>query len=173
MSQASETIVVGKVGAPYGVKGWVRIISYTEDTQDIFSYQPWNIGDKQNIKVEHWRKHQKGLIAKLVGFDDRDQVDSLKNLDVIIRAEQLPMLADDEFYWRDVIGMRVVTDKGYDLGTLTEIFATGANDVLRVKANAKDAFGQKERLIPMHFEQVIKALDEENKQLVVDWDPSF
>ena len=69
--------------------------------------------------------------------------------------------------------MSVVTDKGYDLGQVSDIMETGANDVLVVKANLKDGFGKKERLIPYLMDQVILSISTENKQICVDWDPGF
>ena len=85
----------------------------------------------------------------------------------------MPELPEGEFYWRDLIGMKVVTTKGYDLGEVTDIMETGANDVLVVKANRNDGFGKKERLIPYLFDQVIDSICKKTKQINVDWDPGF
>ncbi|GAA0351960.1 ribosome maturation factor RimM [Bowmanella denitrificans] len=176
MSDASETLVVGKIGAPYGVKGWVKITSYTEQPEDIFTYAPWLLkseGGLKELKVDQWREHNKGLIAKLVGVEDRDAVDRLKNLEIVISAELLPELEEGDFYWRDLVGMQVVTEKGYNLGTVRELFETGSNDVLVVKANINDAFGQKERMIPYLVDQVVKQVDQAAKIITVDWEPDF
>lgn len=174
MSQASDTLVVGKIGAPYGVKGWVKITSYTDDIEGIFSYSPWLLGgDNEAYQVDHWRTHNKGVIAKLVGVETRDDAESIKNLEISIKADQLPQLADDEFYWRELVGMQVVTLKGYDLGVVKELFETGANDVMLVKANPNDAFGQKERMLPYLYEQVIKEVNKAENTITVDWDPGF
>jgi 16S rRNA processing protein RimM len=80
---------------------------------------------------------------------------------------------EDDFYWRDLIGCQVKTDKGYDLGIVTEIMETGSNDVLVVKANSNDAFGQKERLIPFIEQQVISNVDITSKLITVNWQPDF
>ncbi|GGO75085.1 ribosome maturation factor RimM [Bowmanella pacifica] len=176
MSDASETLVVGKIGAPYGVKGWVKITSYTDQPEGIFDYAPWLLkseGGLKELKVDQWREHNKGLIAKLAGVDDRDAVDRLKNLEIVISAEQLPELEEGDFYWRDLVGMQVVTEKGYNLGTVRELFETGSNDVLVVKANINDAFGQKERMIPYLIDQVVKKVDPAAKTITVDWEPDF
>jgi 16S rRNA processing protein RimM len=69
--------------------------------------------------------------------------------------------------------MSVVTDKGYNLGTVDDLMETGSNDVLVVKANKKDAFGQSERLIPFLTDSVIKGVNHEEKVITVDWDPGF
>ncbi len=176
MSQASETVVIGKIGAPYGVKGWVKINSYTDILDGIFDYAPWLLGQDgqgREFQVDQWRKHNNGLIAKLVGVESRDDAEAIKNLDISIKAEQLPPLEQDEFYWRDLIGMQVVTESGYHLGTVKELFETGANDVMLVRANPGDAFGQKERMVPYLVDQVIKQVDIAANTIKVDWDPGF
>ena len=174
MSQASDTVILGKIGAPYGVKGWVKITTYTDNIEGIFDYSPWFVGDDgKEYTVDHWRTHNKGVVAKLIGVESRDDAEAIKNLDISIKAEQLPQLAEDDFYWRELVGMQVVTEQGYDLGVVKELFETGANDVMLVKAKANDAFGQKERMLPYLYDQVIKQVDKETRTIKVDWDPGF
>lgn len=176
MSKASDTLVIGKIGAPYGVKGWTKITTYTEESTGVFDYSPWFIergGEVQELQIDQWRTHNKGVVAKLVGVENRDEAEALKNLEISVKAEQLPELADDEFYWRDLINMQVVTDKGYDMGVVKELFETGSNDVMLVKAKHNDAFGQKERMIPFLMDQVIKKVDLQANVITVDWDPGF
>ena len=88
-------------------------------------------------------------------------------------AEDLPDLAEDEFYWRELIGLSVTNESGYSMGQVTDILETGSNDVLVVKAKPNDAFGKNERLIPFLTDQVVKAIDKEAKVITVDWDPGF
>ncbi|WP_218312775.1 ribosome maturation factor RimM [Alteromonas antoniana] len=173
MSQASDKVVIGKIGAPYGVKGWVKINSYTETPEGIFDYQPWNLSDDNEYQIDQWRPNGKNLVAKITGVESRDDAERIKNLDICIDADQLPDLGDEGFYWRELTGMQVVTTQGYDLGVVKEVFNTGANDVLQVRANVKDAFGQKERLIPFVFDDVVQSVDKEGKVITVDWDPGF
>ena len=171
-----DIIVVGKLGASYGIKGWLKVFSYTEQSENIFAYSPWLIkvkGEWQAFNVESWKRHGQGMVVKLEGLDVRENAQIFTNAEVAVQAEQLPALSDDEFYWRELYGMSVVTTEGYDLGVVTEILETGSNDVLVVKANLKDAFGQKERLIPFLDEQVIKSIDRTAQRIEVDWDPGF
>jgi 16S rRNA processing protein RimM len=93
--------------------------------------------------------------------------------EISMDATQLPELPQGEFYWRDLIGMSVMTDKGYNLGIVDDLMETGSNDVLVVKANSKDAFGQSERLIPFLTDSVIKEVKYDVKEITVDWDPGF
>ena len=171
-----EQIILGKVGAVYGIKGWLKIHSFTDETEAILDYFPWSLklGNKtQTVEITDWRKHNKGLIVKVANIDDRDEAQALVGSEVLTSEAALPELSEDDFYWRDLIGMSVVTNKGYDLGVVTDMMETGANDVLVVKANLNDGFSKKERLIPYLFEQVIESVSIENKQICVDWDPGF
>lgn len=169
-------IILGKVGAVYGIKGWLKIHSFTDELEAILDYFPWSLklGNKtQTVEVTDWRKHNKGLIVKVGNIDDRDEAQALVGSEILTSESSLPDLPEGEFYWRDLIGMNVVTNKGYDLGIVTDMMETGANDVLVVKANLNDGFSKKERLIPYLLEQVIESVSSENKQICVDWDPGF
>lgn len=176
MTEENSQIIVGKVGAVYGVKGWLKIHSFTEDQEAILDYFPWSLklgNKKQTVDVTDWRRHNKGLVVKIDNIDDRDSAQSLVHSEIFVDKNTLPELPEGEFYWRDLIGMSVVTDKGYDLGQVSDLLETGSNDVLVVKANRNDGFGKKERLIPYIEDQVIMSVSSENKQICVDWDPGF
>ena len=176
MSKQSEQIVVGKLGATYGIRGWLKVHSFTDNAENIFDYSPWLINQKGNwveYKVESWKRHSNGYVCKLSGLDVREEAALMTNFEIAINSDSLPELSEDEFYWRELFGMQVVTTKGYDLGEVTDLLETGSNDVLVVKANLKDAFGQKERLIPYLEEQVIIKVDREAQRIEVDWDPGF
>jgi 16S rRNA processing protein RimM len=176
MSSASDILIIGSIGAPYGVKGWVKINSFTQNKDSVFDYAPWNIkleqGDNQIIKVDQWRVHAKSLVAKLEGVDDRNAAELVKNAEISIQSSQLPEL-DNDFYWKDLIGMQVVTDKGYEMGVVRELFETGANDVMLIKAKINDAFGQKERLLPFLHDSVVLSVNKDGNTITVDWDPAF
>ncbi|GHY80017.1 16S rRNA processing protein RimM [Vibrio cholerae] len=176
MSKQNEKLVVGKLGSSYGIRGWLKVFSYTDNPESIFDYSPWYIdqkGEWVEYKVEGWKRHNKGWVVKLQGLDVREDAHLLTNFEIAIDPASLPELSEDEFYWRELFGMQVVTANGYDLGVVTDMMETGSNDVLVVKANLKDAFGQKERLIPFLEEQVIKVVDRQAQRIEVDWDPAF
>ncbi len=176
MSNQDERIVVGKFGSTYGIRGWLKVFTYTDNPESIFDYSPWYINQKGEwveYKVESWKRHNKGMVCKLEGLEVREEAHLLTNFEIAIDPAVLPELSEDEFYWRELFGMKVVTTKGYDLGEVTDIMETGSNDVLVVKANLKDAFGKKERLVPYLEEQVIKNVDREAQRIEVDWDPGF
>nr|WP_085283257.1 ribosome maturation factor RimM [Colwellia chukchiensis] len=171
-----KEVTLGKVGAVYGIKGWLKIHSFTDDQEAILDYFPWSLklGNKtQSVEITDWRKHNNGLVVKVAGIDDRDIAQKLVGSEIFVNEDALSTLPEGEYYWRDLIGMTVVTDKGYDLGQVSDLMETGANDVLVVKANLKDGFGKKERLIPYLMDQVVLSVSTEHKQICVDWDPGF
>ncbi|WP_394129727.1 ribosome maturation factor RimM [Shewanella maritima] len=176
MNDNQQPIVLGKLGSSHGIKGWIKITAYTDSVEGIFDYSPWLLneqGEWREVKVKQWKPQGKAVIAELEGVTNREQAQMLTNCEIGIMPEQMQELADDEFYWRDLIGCEVTNTKGYNMGKVDQIVETGSNDVLLVKANAKDAFGKAERMIPFVTEQFIKEVDLQGKQVVVDWDPDF
>ncbi|MDT7047696.1 ribosome maturation factor RimM [Providencia stuartii] len=176
LATPTNPIVLGKLGAAYGIRGWLKVFSSTEHAESIFDYQPWFIqrsGQWQHIELEDWKHHNKDIILKLKGVDDRDAATLLTNFEIVVDSAQLPELDNNEYYWKDLMGCQVVTLQGYNLGTITDMMETGSNDVIMIKANLKDAFGIKERLVPFLDGQVIKKVDLKSKLIEVDWDPGF
>ncbi|WP_392398464.1 ribosome maturation factor RimM [Edwardsiella piscicida] len=172
----SNAVVLGKLGSAYGIRGWLRVFSSTEDAESIFDYQPWFIqqaGKWVAIELESWRSHNQDWVVKIKGIDDRDAANAMVNREIIVDKSQMPSLDEGDYYWKDLMGCQVVTVSGYALGKVTAMMETGSNDVLVVKANLKDAFGMKERLIPFLDGQVIKKVDLTAKSIEVDWDPGF
>lgn len=168
--------VVGKLGSTYGIRGWLRIYSSTEQAESIFDYQPWFLkikGEWKLIELENWRYHNHEIIVKLKGVDDREAAQILANIEIGVDLSVFPKLEEGDYYWHDLIGCSVVNLEGYTMGTVTEMMETGSNDVLVVKANTKDAFGKQERLIPFLYEQVVKRVDLTTKTIEVDWDAGF
>lgn len=171
-----KLIIVGKFGAPYGIRGWIKIFSFTEDSDRIFDYKPLWIkkGEQwQEIQIESFKQHHQDKVVKLKGVDDRDQSQLFTNFEIYVDESLLPSLGEDDFYWKDLIGCSVVNSNGYNFGHVTELMETGSNDVLVVKANLNDAFGQKERLIPFIQNDFILSVDLIKREIKVDWDPAF
>ncbi|WP_392561839.1 ribosome maturation factor RimM [Orbus sturtevantii] len=169
-------IIVGKLGSSYGIRGWLRVFSFTEHPESLFGYKPWYIfkaGEWQEAEVESFKPHNQDTIVKIKGINDRDDANTLTNFEIYVDAQELPALGEGDFYWKDLIGCKVIAVNGYDLGQVTDLMETGSNDVLVVKANLKDAFGAKERLIPFVDDQFIKHVDLSARTITVDWDPAF
>ncbi len=162
-------IVVGQIAGLYGVRGWVKVFSYTEPRQAIVGYFPWQVevvGCWREMRVAEGRRHGKGVVVRLEGCDDRDMATTLLGSDIAISRFQLPDTAAGEYYWSDLVGLTVVTLDGMELGEIRNLMETGANDVLVVQ-------GERERLIPCLFGNVVVEVDLEHQLMRVDWDPEF
>ena len=171
----SEWVIVGKLLGPYGIKGWIKLHSHTHPIDNIGTYNPLWIqrgGSWQAIDVEKVQRHGKGLVAKLRGCDDREQVPGFTGCEVAIKRDQLPALGADDFYWSDLEGLKVITVAGECLGVVDHLFETGSNDVLVVKPGA-DSIDSEQRLVPYVWEQVVKQVDLQAGSLTVDWDKDF
>ncbi len=164
---AGQRVVLGHIAGVYGVRGWVKIFSETAPREGILRYSPWLIGDSdQPRKVLEGRVHGKGVVARLEGCDDRDQAAALVDQEIAVGRDRLPPARPDEFYWIDLEGLSVVTLEGAQLGQVSHLFSTGANDVLVV-------VGERERLLPFAWDSVIRSVDFEQRLIQVDWDPDF
>lgn len=178
-----EPVVVAAVTTAFGVKGWVKLLSFTEPPEHLFEYDPIWVkvqGRWQKHSFDAWRPHGQIWVARLSGVEDRDAALALRKAEIAVDASQLAGLDDGEYYWRDLIGCRVVNLQNEDLGVVVRLMETGANDVLvlRVDAQAvaiRNARGQlvRERLVPYAPGQVIHDIDLSRKQIVVDWPSDF
>ena len=145
----------------------MKIYSLTEPREAIFEYQPWLVGEQlEAVHIEQGIKHGKHLIAMLESINDRDQAESLVHRKIAIYRDQLPELSEDEFYWTDLVGLAVELEDGTNLGTIRNMLATGANDVMVVQ-------GERERLIPFVIGPYVKSVNLDKGLVVVDWDPDF
>ena len=165
----SDWVVLGRVSGLFGVEGWVRVFSHTEPREGIVHYRPLFLkrqGEWREFRIEAGRAHGAGVVLKFAGCDDRDQAAALIQSDIAVRRIQLPPPKPGEYYWADLEGLRVVTLEGVELGVVSHLLATGANDVLVVK-------GEQERLLPFVQGPVVVEVDLERRLLRVDWDPDF
>ena len=168
-AQADDLLVMGRVTAPYGVKGWLRVHAYTEAPENLLDYTPWYLatgsGWRETRPLEG-RPHGKGLVVRLAGCADRDAAAAMAGTDIAVHRSQLPATAEDEYYWSDLIGLQVVTVNGTELGRVDHLLETGANDVLVVR-------NDRERLVPFVQGEVIRSVDLDAGVIRVDWDPDF
>lgn len=175
----AELVVIGRLTAVYGVKGWLKVFSYTDPLENFLDYRNCRInrnGVWQPIEIAEGRLHGKGVVARLDGVNDREAAASFVGCDIAIPTAELPQLAPDEFYWRDLEGLQVVVDHPQRgrllLGAVDHLLETGANDVLVVKGD-EHSIDQRERLIPYLPGSVVFDIDLVARSLRVDWDPDF
>lgn len=158
-------ISVGRVVGLFGVDGWVKVHSYTRPREAILHYSPWQMeigGTSRSLEVAEGRLQGRGVIARLAGFQNRDAAVALIGADIAVHASQLPAAGEREYYWAELEGLRVVNLVGQDLGRVSHLFETGANDVLVVQ-------GERERLIPFG-PGIIQRVDLDAGVISVDWD---
>jgi 16S rRNA processing protein RimM len=166
ISPTDRRVTVGRVVGLFGVRGWVKVFSHTRPREAILEYSPWYIehdGAWRAVDVAEGRAHGRGIVARLEGYGERDQAASLIGADVAVMLSQLPAAADDEYYWAQLEGLRVVNLAGQELGYVSHLFETGANDVLVVR-------GARERLIPF-AKGVVQRVDLAAGAICVDWNP--
>jgi len=170
--QNPQLVIVGKIASAYGIKGWVNVASFTDPITNILQYQPWYLQSKHQshslepVRIVQGRVHGKQIVAQLEGYSDRNQAELLRGLDIAVARNQLPAPKQGEYYWQDLIGLRVVNVDGAELGVVESLMETGANDVLVVT-------GDKQRLIPYVTNEFIREVDLQYGKIVVDWDPDF
>jgi 16S rRNA processing protein RimM len=163
----NKPVVVGRISGLFGVRGWVKIHSYTEPREAILDYRDWMIetgGEWRPIAATEAKPHGKTIVAHLDGVDDRDAAAEYVQATIGIDRSQLPETADGEFYWSDLEGLTVERKDGEVLGTVAYLLETGANDVLVVRD------GDRETLIPFVMGQVVKDVDLAGGVIRVDWD---
>ena len=163
-----KKLLVGQINGFFGVQGWVKIFSYTKPRKNILEYQPWyfiNNGSYQVIEIILGREQSKTIVAQVKGIDNRDEAVQLIGKDLYINKEQLPELDDDEHYWHELTGFRVINKNEVDLGIVDYLVDTGSNHVLVTK-------GETEHWIP-YIEPFLISVDKHKKVISVDWDENF
>ena len=166
-------VLVGSIGKPYGVKGWVKVNSYTEPSSNILHYRPWYLlapGKEHPLssptEITGDRLCGQHLVVQLENCTTPESACFFTNHMIYVERQKFSLLAEKEYYWADLEGLKVYTCEKVYLGIIQAIFATGANDVLVVTDH-------KRYLIPFLLEKTIKSIDLEHQTMLVDWDPDF
>ena len=162
----TQPVVLGRITGLFGVRGWVKVYSYTEPREAVLEYGRWLLSGKEGwheATVAEGQRHGKTIIARIDGYVDRDQAAQLIGTEIAVPREALPETGEGQFYWSDLEGLRVVHCDGSELGTVAYLLETGANDVMVVR-------GERERLIPFVMNEVILGVDLDKGEIEVDWE---
>jgi 16S rRNA processing protein RimM len=159
-------VIMGRIAAAQGIKGWIKIQPYTEYLDSLLDYRSWWIGHEhgpwREVEVQQCEVHNKTLAAQLPDCTDRNAAEKLKGLLIAVPRSSLPQQSEGEYYWSDLIGLAVMNEEGEQLGTVASLLETGANQVLSVKGD------NGEILIPF-VATAIRQVDLQNKCIRVDW----
>ena len=161
-------ILLGRVLGAFGVRGELKLHSFTDPPAKVLKYQPWVLvhrGVEREIANARGRDTAKGVLLTLPEVVDRDQAVALAGAEIWVPRSRLPAPKPGEYYWVDLEGLRVVNREGVLLGTVSHLFETAANDVIVVA-------GDRERLVPF-LDGFVLGVDFDARQVTVDWDPDF
>jgi 16S rRNA processing protein RimM len=182
-SSATRLVIVGSIGAPSGVKGWLKINSYTEPTDNIVNFKQWflvdsgydDCTDNQDIvplpvnvlSVKNCHDINRFLVL-IAGVADRNAASLLTNKKIAVERQQLPELSNGQYYWTDLIGCTVVNRVDESLGQVKNIFNNSANDILVIQG---DSSGY-EHLVPFIMDEFVLNVDLANQKILVNWERS-
>ncbi len=161
-----EPVVLGRISGFFGVRGWVKVYSYTEPRDAVLNYRSWLLssnGDWRAAEVAEGKRHGKTVIARIEGIEDRDQAAALIGCDIGVPRSEMPETDDGQYYWSDLEGLLVLTKSGAELGTVEYLIETGANDVMVIN-------GEQEYLVPFVIDDVVLDVDLAAGVITVDWE---
>jgi 16S rRNA processing protein RimM len=159
-------VVLGRIGAPFGLDGWVKVQSYTDPVEGIARYGTWELGRDGTlgrVAVLDWKRAGPGIAVRLEGVTSREAARQLTGAEVRVERERLPPAAPGEVYWHDLVGLTASTPAGVPLGRVSGILDLPAHPVLVIE-------GERERLVPLVRERIV-AVDVDGGRVVLDWHP--
>lgn len=172
MTRDERRVLLGRIVGVYGVRGEVKIESFTEPRLAIFDYLPWLLetapGEIEEIDKVQGRAQGKGVIAMLTGVDDRNQAAALIGAQIFIPRAALPAAGEGEVYRADLEGLDVVNAQGASLGRVSHLFDTGVHPVLVTRED-----NGREHLIPFVPGVYVQAVDLDARRITVDWQENF
>ena len=167
--EPTRQVVLGRVSGLLGVKGWIKVFSYTHPRENIVGFSRWMLRSddvRDDVEVEAGELRGRTVVAKLQGFDDQDRARALIGAEIAVPRGDLPPCDPGEYYWADLEGLRVCTLAGEELGRIDGLFSTGMHDIMVVE-------GERQRLIPFVLKRIVRTVDLEGGLVIVDWDPGY
>jgi 16S rRNA processing protein RimM len=171
---AEDLIVIGKIVSVHGVRGDVKIYSFTDPIDNLLGYKRWTLrrGDEvKQVELVKGRLQGKVLVATLHGLNDREEARSYADFEICIPRSELPNLSGEDYYWFQLQGLTVINQLGQVFGRVDHLLETGANDVLVVKP-FDGSLDDRERLLPYTDPCVLK-VDLDAGEMRVEWDADF
>ena len=160
--------MMGRVVAAIGIKGWVKLKSFTADPEGLDEYAEWVVRTREGwryMTLEEFAVRPNGTAAKLAGCEDRDAAERLKGADIALPRSALGETEEGSLFQVDLVGLEVVDESGRALGTVESFFETGETSVMVVS-------GSRERLIPF-VPGYVKAVDRKARRITVEWKADY
>lgn len=189
MNIPDDLVLVGHVTGAYGVAGWLKVHPYSASAEALLQARTWWLDkpELQDVTVLQVRRQGSEVVAQLMGLTGRDGAELRKGATIQVQRRHFPVLADDEFYWLDLIGLRVENPQGEQLGWVTALMDNAAHPILRVApepvsdsmapntragfaptAAPTSALPPSERLIPF-VREIVLSVDREAGKIVASW----
>jgi 16S rRNA processing protein RimM len=168
-ANTSKLVTLGRIGGVHGIKGWLKVHSYTEPRDKIVEYSTWLLArgdERRQVRVADARIGGGKVVVKLEGIEDRDAAYAWVGAEIAVERRQLPPCGPGEYYWSDLEGLEVRTLQGEVLGRVDHLLATGEHDVLVLA-------GERQRLIPFVWDSVVRRVDLDEGVIVADWAPDY
>lgn len=169
---------MGRLGSVYGLKGWIKVQSFTSRPEDLFDYSPWYIrrrGEEwREVRVEDYAQHGGAFIVKLCGVSTPEEGKNFTGMEIGIRRSSLPRAPQGAIYLQDLIGCNVIGLEGVMLGKVLRIWDHGAAPVMEVSPSDRPAHGKKDNLlIPYVAGPIVKEVDLSSKTVRVEWGEDY
>jgi len=162
--EADRVVILGSIGAPFGVQGWVKVRSYTEPLDNILNYGVWLLGRAgrwQAVEVQDSRVTGKGVLAKLAGIDTPEEARLHTGVDIGVARSDMPPPPPGEYYWGDLEGLQALGNDGVVLGRVDHFRSTPAGALVVIR-------GEREHWIPFVKDRIVK-VDLDAGRIVFDW----
>ncbi|HVE49890.1 MAG TPA: ribosome maturation factor RimM [Casimicrobiaceae bacterium] len=160
---------MGRLGAPFGVRGWIKVETFTAKPDALLEYETWWIVDEapKSFRLFEGCLHAGGVIAKFEGIETREEAARLRGSEIAVPREALPQIDEDEVYLADLVGLDVVNQRGDALGSVASVSDSAAQALLRVVSTQG-----RELLIPV-APAIVGEVDLEARRIVVDWEADY
>tara|TARA_Y100000590_G_scaffold55311_1_gene57882 strand:- start:171 stop:689 length:519 start_codon:yes stop_codon:yes gene_type:complete len=172
MRSSDRKILLGKLGKPHGVKGFLYIHYYGEDPNKLYDYEGLLLDDGTLVKVDKLLLQKDRVILKFLETNSRNDAEKLRDKELFIKEDSLPVLKNNQAYYFELEGLNVKNLDNVDLGRVKEILETNANDVLVIEPT-KSSVDEKERLVPYLKDNVVKEINKIDKTILIDWSEDY
>lgn len=185
-SLPADAIELGRIQDAWGIKGWVRILPHSADTEALVSASRWYLQPPEarfargfvafagcvKVDLAEARHHSDGIVARIEGVNDRNQAEALKGARIYLPRSDFPPTPEGEYYWVDLIGLEVVNRQGEHLGVVRDLLSTGPTSVLVLEHSADGVDHKAERMIPF-VSTYIDNVDQAGRRILVDWQTDY